>query len=85
MKVHFTPSFLKQFNKLEPALQDEVEEKIELFRDKSKHKSLKVHTLQGRLSGLHSFSVNYSYRIIFEYLNPNEVLLLKVGNHSIYK
>ena len=85
MEVHFTPSFVKQFNALESLLQTEVEEKIELFKDKTNHKRLKVPALHGRLAGLHSFSVNYAYRIVFEYLNAQETLLLKVGTHHIYK
>ncbi len=85
MEVFFTPTFLKQFNKLEISLQDEVVEKIELFKDTRNHLQLKVHALHGKFKGLYSFSVNYSHRIVFEYVSKKEILLLKVGNHDIYK
>ena len=85
MKVHFKPTFVRQFNKLDPELQQEVEEKIELFKDKGSHKQLKIHKLHGRLKDRYSFSVNYKFRIIFTRLSKNEIVLLAVGNHSVYK
>jgi len=85
MKVSFLPSFARKFNRLEVALQDEVMEKIELFKDEKNHKYLKVHKLHGVLSGRYSFSVNYKTRIVFSYLSKNEAVLLAVGDHDVYK
>jgi len=85
MEVIFTPTFLKQFNKLTPSLQDEVVDRVELFKDKNNHVKLKVHALHGKFNDLYSFSVNYSYRVVFEYTSKKKVLLLKVGNHDMYK
>src|SRR3989344_7945409 len=48
------------------------------------YKQLKVHKLQGPLAGRHSFSVNYKTRIIFCYISKKEVVLLAIGDHSIY-
>ena len=85
MKVSFLPSFVRKFDRLEVALQDEVMEKIELFKDEKNHKYLKVHKLHGVLSGRYSFSVNYKTRIVFSYLSKNEAVLLAVGDHDVYK
>ena len=85
MKVYFKPTFIKQFKKLESALQDEAFEKIELFKDEKNNKQLKVHKLNGVLSGRYSFSVNYQTRIVFSYLSKNEAVLLVVGDHDVYK
>ena len=84
MKVHFKPTFIKKFKRLEIALQEEVLEKIELFKDEKNHKQLKVHKLNGVLSGRYSFSVNYQTRIVFSYLSKNEAVLLVVGDHEVY-
>lgn len=65
MEILYKPTFIRQFNKLEELLQDEIIEKIELFKDKKNHKQLKVHKLTGKLKDFYSFSVNYSYRIVF--------------------
>lgn len=85
MKVHFKPTFIKKFKRLEIALQEEVLEKIELFKDEKNHKQLKAHKLSGVLSGRYSFSVNYKTRIVFSYLSKTEAVLLAVGDHDVYK
>ena len=86
MKVSFKPSFLREFKKLEPALQDEAREKIELFKNPTNHAALHVHKLKGPLAGRLSFSVNYRYRIVFIYADKtkNEALLLAIGDRDVY-
>ena len=84
MKVYFLPIFVRQFNRLDPKLQLEAIEKIELFKDKKNYKQLKVHQLRGRLAGRYSFSVNYKTRIVFSYLSKNETALLAIGDHAVY-
>ena len=85
LKTHYKPSFLKKFNRLSEGLQDEVEEKIELFKKDPADSFLKSHKLKGPFKGCFSFSVNYRYRVVFEYLSKKEVVLLCVGDHDIYK
>lgn len=85
MKVAFAPPFFRQLKNLEKDLQEEVFEKIDLFEKDSKNISLKVHKLKGRLKGRCSFSVNYKTRIVFQYLSAQEVVLLAVGDHDVYK
>lgn len=86
IEVAFKPSFIDIFNALEPRLQDEVLEKIELFKEPSNHRQLRVHKLHGELSGFFSFSVNYHYRIIFAYegKGKNKAVFIRLGDHSLY-
>src|SRR3989344_4427648 len=65
IKLIYAPVFVKQLKKLELALQDDVLEKIELFKDKKNHKILKVHKLHGKFTDCFSFYVNYNTRIVF--------------------
>ena len=85
IEVNFTSSFVRDFDCLENDLADEVVEKIELFKNRKNHKLLKVHKLHGPLSGKWSFSVNYKARIVFEYDSKDEVALLKIGDHDVYR
>jgi len=85
VEIIYAPSFVRSFKKLEPALQDDVVERIELFRDEQNHEKLKVHKLQGRLGSTYSFSVNYSTRIIFSYDKKHQACLLDVGSHDVYR
>jgi addiction module RelE/StbE family toxin len=85
MEILYKPTFIKEFNNLSKDIQEEILEKIELFKNISNHKNLKVHKLNGKLKDFFSFYINYNYRIIFEYKTRKEVHLLHVGNHDVYK
>lgn len=85
MKVAYTPRFLRLYKKLPSGLQDEVIEKIELFKNIDNHQRLDVHKLKGRLKKFYGFSVNHRDRVVFEYMSENEVAFLAVGDHEIYK
>lgn len=85
MEVKYSVRFLRQLKKINKSLQEEIIEKIELFKKVENHKQLKVHKLNGRFETYHSFSVNYTHRIMFDYISKNEVVLLKVGDHDIYE
>lgn len=84
-KIFYKPSFIKQYDKLEEGLKEEVREKIELLRNKENHQKLKAHKLHGDLSGRWSFSVTYKIRIVFVFNKGKELDLLAIGDHDVYK
>lgn len=84
LQISFRPSFIKQMNKLEKDLIDEVFYKIEILKKSSSSPELKIHKLHGKLKGMWGFSVNYKIRIIFKYESKKEISLLVIGDHSIY-
>lgn len=86
IRVGFSQEFFRAFNKLPPALQEEIEEKIELFKNRHNHRQLRVHKLHGEYAKCWSFSVNYKFRIMFVYRgkDKNDAVLVSVGDHSIY-
>ncbi len=47
------------------------------------HPSLRLHPLQGKLAGLHSVSINISYRVTLELIvKDREVVLINIGTHD---
>lgn len=47
------------------------------------HPSLRLHALGGRLTGVHSVSINLSYRITLHLLvKEHEIVPLNVGDHD---
>ncbi len=85
IEVHYKPAFVRRYSSLERDLQEEIAEKIELFKDPANHKQLKVHKLHDHLKRCNSFSVNYKIRIVFQYLSRKDAVLLTVGDHEIYE
>ena len=84
INVAVIPAFKRRFDKLPAKLQAEALEKIELFKDQGKHRALRVHKLKGPFADCYSFSVNFEYRIVFQYLTKKEVVLLMIGDHDVY-
>lgn len=85
LEIVHTPGFLREYKKLPIGLQEEVKEKIELFKKNPGNPMLKTHKLSGKLKGFFSFSVNYQWRIIFEWDSKKSAALLAVGDHDIYR
>lgn len=82
--IHYNESFKKQFQAL-PKLIQKKSVKTELFfRENTFHPSLRLHKLEGKLSGLWSISIDMKYRIIFKPLEDGIVLFISIGMHAIY-
>lgn len=85
IKLLKTKDFEKSFEKLPPKIQALAVKKIFLFRNNPFNPSLKTHKLKGELKNYHSFSINYQYRVLFEFLSRNKALFYDIGTHEIYK
>jgi mRNA-degrading endonuclease YafQ of YafQ-DinJ toxin-antitoxin module len=85
IKIHYLKKFFGSARKLSSDNLNLLYKKIEIFQINSNDPRLKTHKLQGRLSEKYSFSVNYTIRVVFQYINSNEVIFLEVGTHEVYK
>lgn len=85
MEISFSPSFLRSLRSFSDLLREEVITKIELLKDERNHKALRVHKLKGRLEDCYAFSINYQFRVVFQYVGkPRRAYLLAVGDHDVY-
>ena len=56
---------------------------LQLLEANPFHSGLRLHPLSGRLEGLHSVSINLSYRITLELLiSEKEITPINVGDHD---
>ena len=82
----FTGSYIKRakrFAQKHPELKEPYRKVLELLSHNPFHPSLRIHALSGRLTGLHSVSINLSYRITLEIMiTEKEIILVNVGNHE---
>jgi mRNA-degrading endonuclease YafQ of YafQ-DinJ toxin-antitoxin module len=82
----FTAQYEKRaarFLKRHPELEKQYLKALQLLELNPHHPSLRLHALGGRLQGLHSVSINLSYRITIELLiQDEEIILVNVGDHD---
>lgn len=83
--VHSTSDFEKSFRRLPLNIRKLAEKKDKLFRENAFDSRLSTHKLKGGLEGYCSYSVNRQYRILFRFLNKNEVIYYDIGTHGIYR
>jgi len=62
-----------------------AEQKDKIFRRNAFDPRLHTHKLKGELEGYRAYSVNYQYRVLFSFLNHNEVVYYDIGTHEIYR
>ena len=85
MIIYYSSKFEKEYKRLPLVVKKLAEKKEKLFRENPHSPVLKSHQLSGRLKTYWSLSINYQYRIIFEFNNEREVWFHSVGTHEIYK
>lgn len=72
-----------QFIKQHPDALNQYAKTLALIEINPHHPSLRLHNLQGRLSGLQSVSINLKYRITIEMIvTDKDIILVNVGDHS---
>ena len=86
----FVLVFTEQYNrraarllKQHPDLRQHYLKTLQLLEANPSHPSLRLHALRGKLEGLHSISINLSYRITLELLiQDQQIIPLNVGVHD---
>lgn len=82
----FTEDYTRRalrFLKRHPELRGQYAKALALLELNPYHPSLRLHALAGRLQGLHSVSINLSYRITLELLiQDGKIIPVNVGDHD---
>ena len=82
----FTAQYSKRaskFLKRHPELEKTYLKALQLLEINPQHPSLRLHALGGKLHGLHSVSINLSYRITLQFLvQDKQIIPIHVGDHD---
>ncbi len=85
-RIIYTPGYNRRaarFLKKHPDLALQYEKTLQLLEVDPFHPSLRLHRLKGALAGMHSVSINMSYRITLEMIvQEKSLLLVDVGSHD---
>ena len=72
-----------RFLKRHPQVRETYRKTLLLLQANPQHPSLRLHALSGKLEGLHSVSINLSYRITLELLiGEKQIVPINVGDHE---
>lgn len=72
-----------RFLKRHPQAREQYRKTLLLLQANPQHPSLRLHALAGKLSGLHSVSINLSYRITLELvIRDGQIVPINVGDHD---
>ena len=72
-----------RFQKRHPQVREQYRKTLLLLQANPQHPSLRLHALGGKLSGLHSVSINLSYRVTLELvIRERQIVPINVGDHD---
>lgn len=88
-QVIFTQSYLKlleKWIKKHPNLTLKYYNTIQMLEINPFHNALRLHKLKGDISEFYSFSIDMKYRIIIDFvIENNQIILLNIGDHAVYR
>jgi mRNA-degrading endonuclease YafQ of YafQ-DinJ toxin-antitoxin module len=81
--IRVTSHFTRQYKRLPPEIQEIAEAQERVFRAEAFDSRLHTHKFSGRLKDLWAFSVTRDMRIVFEFLEADDVLFHSIGRHEV--
>ena len=88
-RVVYDKAFIRQLKKYTKRLPSSdltaLKRRLKVFQGNVFDARLETHKLKGSFTGYWSFSINYSDRIIFRFLNEGTVLFIDIDDHDIYR
>lgn len=82
MKISFSKEFKKNYKKLSKRIQIQCLDRIKIFIKDQNNPQLNNHKLHGKYDHLYSINISGDTRVIYERLDKNKVLFIKIGTHS---
>ena len=86
IEIVYSARFLKLARKLPKAQTEKLAKLLETFQANPFYPTLHTKPLSGQLAGFYSFRITRDWRVIFQFLSPDQIQLLEVGHRKdIYK
>ena len=85
LAVHVSSRFRRSYRKQPRHIQEDFDQKIILMQSEPFHPALGTHKLSGDLADYYSFYLRDGFRVLFDFVEPNVILLVNVGSHDDYR
>jgi len=82
LNATYSKNFKKSLKKKDKFIQEKVRERIRLLREDPSNVLLNNHKLHGEYGGCNSINITGDFRVVFKYLNENQVVFLDIGTHT---
>ncbi len=82
--IQFSPEAYKKLEELKhknPKLLNKVQKQLKLFKQDSRHKSLRLHKITNQVENTWSISIDKSFRILYTELEDS-IYFFKIGSHD---
>lgn len=83
--IHPSTRFKRSYKKMPAKIKKDFSQKIKTFQKKPFEPSLNTHKLRGRLEDYYSFYLRDGYRVLFDFVGENTVILVNIGSHNDYR
>lgn len=83
--LHITKRFKRSYKKVPKDIQKDFDKKLEIFEKNPFSTILSTHKLHGNLGSSHAFYLKSGFRVLVDFLDKKEILLVNIGNHDEYR
>ena len=84
-EIRYSSRFLRSLKAFPLAYKQIIAEREAIFKANCFDPRLKPHKLKGYPRGRWSFSLTFSHRVLFEFIDKGIIGFIDVGDHSIYR
>ena len=85
LTIHPSTRFKRSYKRMPRHIREDFAKKIDVFKKYPFHQSLHTHKLSGNLADYYGFYLQDGFRVVFEFEESDDVLLINIGSHDDYK
>ena len=86
IRIVHSDEFLRSAKRLPKAAREKLTRLLNSLRNNPFHPLLHTKKLGGEFAGLYSFRITRDWRVVFQFMDPDTIRLLRVGNRKdIYR
>ena len=85
IKIIYHRKFYKSLKRIPISVIEILQKKEDIFKNNPFDERIRTHKLNGIYKERWSFSINYTYRVIFKFQTKQLVEFIDIGTHEIYK
>ncbi len=82
VKIKYSKKFLKQYYRLSPKVQQQFQQRLQLWLKEPFNPQLNNHILKEKYGGLHSINITGDIRALYDKIDDSYVIFGFIGSHS---